>query len=72
MQGNRRAVRGAPLAVFSLIAPAVNVARPALIQVPLCNSRCWPFVIQHNVALREMGRRGGPQRVTHIMSAPVG
>ncbi|GMB66474.1 hypothetical protein PPNK14_43680 [Pectobacterium parmentieri] len=28
-------------------------------------------VIQHNAALREMGRRGGPQRVTHIMSAPV-
>ncbi|WP_162940864.1 hypothetical protein [Pectobacterium parmentieri] len=23
------------------------------------------------MALREMGRRGGPQRVTHIMSAPV-
>ncbi|ECH8836494.1 hypothetical protein S616_20115 [Salmonella enterica subsp. enterica] len=33
---------------------------------------CRAFVIQHNAALRETGRRGGPQRVTRIMSAPGG
>ncbi|WP_159567733.1 hypothetical protein [Budvicia diplopodorum] len=34
-----------------------------------CGSRSP--VIQHNVALREMGLNG-PQRVTNVMSAPLG
>lgn len=50
----------------------VNAARPAPCRSGLCGLGCRAFVIQHNAALRETGRRGGPQRVTRIMSAPGG
>ncbi|AKW16159.1 hypothetical protein SEESL791_013650 [Salmonella enterica subsp. enterica serovar Sloterdijk str. ATCC 15791] len=67
--GNRRASLRTSCPLPPELA-GVNAARPAWGRSGLCGLGCWPFVIQHNAALREMGLNG-PQRVTSVMSAPV-